>query len=46
MLERAILMTRKVSIAQYVTKNSVIRRLPHQRGISQDIQCQPEVDLG
>ena len=46
MMERAILMTRKVSIAQYVARNSVIRRLPHQRGISQDIQCQPKVDLG
>ena len=38
--------TLRVSIAQYVTKNSIIRHLPHHHGISQDFQCQPKVDLG
>ena len=32
--------------AQFVTKNSIIRHLPHHHGISRDFQCQPNVDLG
>ena len=42
----AILITRLVSIAQHVTKNSIIRHLPHHYGISQYFQCQTKVDLG
>ena len=39
-------MTCQVPIAQYVTKNSIIRHLLHHHGISQYFQCQSKVCLG